>query len=48
MKPSGASSSMPGALSVLKIFDDVEVEGDVVKEDSSEDIEAVLKGADLR
>ena len=46
MKPSGASSSMPGALSA-KIFDDVEVEGDVVKEDSSEDIEAVLKGADL-
>ena len=46
MKPSGASSSMPGALSA-KIFDDVEVEGDVVTEDSSEDIEAVLKGADL-
>jgi len=46
MKPSGASSSMPGALSA-KIFDDVEVEGDVVTEDSSEDIAAVLKGADL-
>ena len=46
MKPSGASSSMPGALSA-KIFDDVEVEGDVVTEDSSEDIDAVLKGADL-
>ena len=37
---------MPGALSA-KIFDDVEVEGDVVTEDSSEDIDAVLKGADL-
>ena len=46
MKPSGASSKMPGALSA-KIFDDVEVEGDVVKEDSKEDIAAVLKGADL-
>ena len=46
MKPSGASSKMPGALSA-KIFDDVEVEGEVVKEDSKEDIAAVLKGADL-
>ena len=45
MKPSGASSSMPGALSA-KIFDDVEVEGEAVTEDSSEDIAAVLKGAD--
>lgn len=45
MKPSGASSSMPGALSG-KIFDDVEVEGDAVTE-NNEDIAAVLAGADL-
>ena len=46
MKPSGASSKMPGALSA-KIFDDVEVEGEAVNEDSKEDISAVLAGADL-
>ena len=45
MKPSGASSSMPGALSG-KIFDDVEVEGEAVTE-NNEDIAAVLAGADL-
>ena len=45
MKPSGASSSMPGALSG-KIFDDVEVEGEAVTE-NNEDITAVLAGADL-
>tara|TARA_Y100000766_G_C18872931_1_gene589264 strand:- start:171 stop:1262 length:1092 start_codon:yes stop_codon:yes gene_type:complete len=45
MKPSGASSSMPGALSA-KIFDDVEVEGEAVTE-NNEDIAAVLAGADL-
>ena len=42
-KPSAASSAMPGALSA-KIFDDVEVEGEVVAED---DIAAMLAGADL-
>ena len=45
MKPSGASSKMPGALSG-KIFDDVEVEGEAVTE-NNEDIAAVLAGADL-
>ena len=45
MKPSGASSKMPGALSA-KIFDDVEVEGEAVTE-NNEDITAVLAGADL-
>ena len=46
MKPSGASSKMPGELS-SKIFSETEHEGEVVNEDSSEDIDAVLKGADL-
>ena len=46
MKPSAASSKMPGALSA-KIFDDVQVEGEAVNEDSKEDISAVLAGADL-
>ena len=46
-KPSGASSSMPGALSA-KIFDDVEKEGETISEgEISEDIKAVLSGADL-
>ena len=46
-KPSGASSSMPGALSA-KIFDDVEKEGETISEgEVSEDIKAVLSGADL-
>ena len=46
-KPSGASSSMPGALSA-KIFDDVEKEGDTISEEEvNEDIKAVLSGADL-
>ena len=46
-KPSGASSSMPGALSA-KIFDDVEKEGDTISEtEVKEDIAAVLAGADL-
>ena len=46
-KPSGASSSMPGALSG-KIFDDVETEGEAITEDQvSEDIAAILSGADL-
>ena len=56
MKPSGASSKMPGALSA-KIFDDVEKkEGEVIAEEPAketkeeevkEDISAVLAGADL-
>ena len=56
MKPSGASSKMPGALSA-KIFDDVEKkEGEVIAEEPAkeskeeevkEDIAAVLAGADL-
>ena len=46
-KPSGASSSMPGALSG-KIFDDVETEGEAITEEEvSEDIAAILSGADL-
>ena len=46
-KPSGASSSMPGALSA-KIFDDVENEGETISGgEVSEDIKAVLSGADL-
>ena len=46
-KPSGASSSMPGGLSA-KIFDDVAKEGDTISEEEiSEDITAILKGADL-
>ena len=46
-KPSGASSSMPGALSG-KIFDDVEKEGETISEEEvSEDIAAILSGADL-
>lgn len=46
-KPSGASSAMPGALSA-KIFDEVEAEGEVVtEEDNTEDIVAILSGADL-
>ena len=46
-KPSGASSSMPGALSG-KIFDDVEKEGEPITEDEvKEDIAAILSGADL-
>ena len=46
-KPSGASSSMPGELSA-KIFDDVEKEGETISEgEVSEDIKAVLSGADL-
>ena len=46
-KPSGASSSMPGALSA-KIFDDVEAEGETISEEEvNEDIKAVLSGADL-
>ena len=46
-KPSGASSSMPGALSA-KIFDDVEKEGEAITEEEiSEDITAILSGADL-
>ena len=46
-KPSGASSSMPGGLSA-KIFDDVEKEGETISEgEVSEDIKAVLSGADL-
>ena len=46
-KPSGASSSMPGALSG-KIFDDVETEGEALTEEEvSEDIAAILSGADL-
>ena len=46
-KPSGASSSMPGALSA-KIFDDVEKEGDTISEvEVKEDITAILAGADL-
>ena len=46
-KPSGASSSMPGALSA-KIFDDVEKEGDTISEtEVKEDISAILAGADL-
>ena len=46
-KPSGASSSMPGALSA-KIFDDVEKDGETISEtEVKEDIAAVLAGADL-
>ena len=46
-KPSGASSSMPSELSA-KIFDDVEKEGETISEgEVSEDIKAVLSGADL-
>ena len=46
-KPSGASSSMPGALSA-KIFDDVEKEGETISEvEVKEDITAILAGADL-
>ncbi len=46
-KPSGASSSMPGALSA-KIFDDVEKEGETISEtEVKEDISAILAGADL-
>ena len=46
-KPSGASSSMPGELSA-KIFDYVEKEGETISEgEVSEDIKAVLSGADL-
>ena len=46
-KPSGASSAMPGALSG-KIFDDVETEGEAITEEEvSEDIAAILSGADL-
>ena len=46
-KPSGASSAMPGALSG-KIFDDVEKEGEALTEEEvSEDIAAILSGADL-
>ena len=46
-KPSGASSAMPGGLSA-KIFDDVEKEGETISEgEVSEDIKAVLSGADL-
>ena len=46
-KPSGASSAMPGALSG-KIFDDVEKEGEAITEEEvSEDIAAILSGADL-
>ena len=46
-KPSGASSSMPGALSG-QIFDDVEKEGETISEDEvKEDITAILSGADL-
>ena len=46
-KPSGASSAMPGALSA-KIFDEVEAEGEVVSEEEiTEDIAAILSGADL-
>ena len=46
-KPSGASSSMPGALSG-KIFDDVAKEGEAITEEEiSEDIAAILSGADL-
>jgi len=45
--PSAASSAMPGALSA-KIFDSVETEGEVVSEEEiSEDIAAILAGADL-
>ena len=55
IKPSSASSKMPGALSA-KIFDDVETEGEVIAEEPAkvestdevkEDITAVLAGADL-
>ena len=46
MKPSGASSKMPGALSA-KIFSETEHEGEVVAEENNEDIAAVLAGADL-
>jgi len=55
MKPSSASSKMPGALSA-KIFDDTQVEGEVIAEEPAkeskeeevkEDITAVLAGADL-
>ena len=46
-KPSGASSSMPGALSG-QIFDDVAKEGETLSEDEvKEDITAILSGADL-
>ena len=46
-KPSGASSSMPGALSG-QIFDDVAKEGETISEDEvKEDITAILSGADL-
>ena len=46
-KPSGASSSMPGALSG-QIFDDVAKEGETLSEDEvKEDIAAILSGADL-
>ena len=46
-KPSGASSSMPGGLSA-KIFDEVETDGETISEgEISEDIKAVLSGADL-
>ena len=46
-KPSGCSSEMPGALSG-KIFDDVETEGEALTEEEvSEDIAAILSGADL-
>ena len=46
-KPSGASSAMPGGLSA-KIFDEVEAEGEVVSEEEiTEDIAAILSGADL-
>jgi hypothetical protein len=46
-KPSGASSAMPGGLSA-KIFDEVEANGETISEgEISEDIKAVLSGADL-
>ena len=46
-KPSGANSSLPGALSG-QIFDDVEKEGEAITEQEvSEDITAILSGADL-
>ena len=46
-KPSGASSAMPGGLSA-KIFDEVEADGETISEgEISEDIKAVLSGADL-
>ena len=46
-KPSGASSALPGGLSA-KIFDEVEADGETISEgEISEDIKAVLSGADL-